>query len=169
MARGFTQFPDWTIRITETYALVARLASFRTILALRHAARQAWNIDTFDFDSAYLIGELGDDDETHMEEPPGYETPGEDSVVRLPKAIYGLTGRKCYDTLSRILTDFGFCVSGADPAVFVAHKGEPIFILAAHVGNCITTGSSPELIQDLKQKLNNCYVLTDTLGPLTDS
>ena len=62
------------------------MASFRTILAL--AARQDWEVDAFNFNSAYLNGELGDDMEIYMEEPPGYETPGENSVVRLQKAIY---------------------------------------------------------------------------------
>ena len=55
----------------------------------------------------------------------------------------------------------GFCVTGADLGVFVARKGKHILILAAHVDNRITTGSSPELIQDFKQKLNNCYTPTD--------
>ena len=139
--------------------------SFRTILAL--AAQQDWEIDAFDFNSAYLNSELGEGKEIYMEEPPSYETPGEQSVVRLQKAIYGLkqAGRKWYDALSRILTDIGFSVSRADPGVFVARKGEHILILAAHVDDCVITGSSPELIKFFKAKLNDCYALTD-LGPV---
>lgn len=103
----------------------------------------------------------------YMEEPPGYETPGEDLVVRLRKAIYGLeqAGRKCYDALSRILTDIGFSVSGANPGVFAARKGDHVLKLAAHVDDCIITGSSPELVKDFKQKLNDRYAPTD-LGPV---
>ena len=127
------------------------------------AAHQDWNIDAFDFNSAYLNGELGEDKEIYMEEPPGYETSGEDSIKRLQKAIYRLkqAGQKWYDALTHVLTDIGFRVSSADPGVFVACKGEHILILAAHVDDCIITRSSPRLIQDFKQKLNDCYALTD--------
>ena len=102
-----------------------------------------------------------------MEEPPGYETPREDSVVRLQKAIYRLkqAGRKWYDPLLCILTDIGFSVRGADPEVFMARKGRHILILAAHVDDCVITRSSPELIKDFKMKLNDCYTLTE-LGPV---
>ena len=141
------------------------MTSFRTILVL--AARQDWEVDAFNFNSAYLNSELGENEEIYMEEPPGNETPGEQSVVRLQKVIYGLkqAGRKWYDALSRILTDIGFSVSGADPGVFVACEGEHILILAVHVNDCIITGSSPELIKDFKMKLNDRYALTD-LGPV---
>ena len=156
---GFTQVPG--LDYTDTYAPVARLASFRTILVL--AACQDWNIDAFNFNSAYLNGELGEDKEIYMEEPPRYKTSREDSVKHLQKAIYGLkqAGQKWYDALTCILTNIGFRVSSADPGVFVARKGEHILILTAHVANCIITRSSPVLIQDFKQKLNDCYVLTD--------
>ena len=159
VAHGFTQVLG--LDYTDTYTPVARLASFQTILAL--AACQNWNIDAFDLNSAYLNGELGGDEEIYMEEPLGYETSGEDSIKRLQKAIYRLkqAGWKWYDALTRVLTNIGFHVSSADPGVFVAHKGEHILILAAHVDDCIITGSSPELIQDFKQKLNDCYALTN--------
>ena len=99
------------------------MASFRTILAL--AVHQDWDIDAFNFNSAYLNGELSNDEEIYMKEPLGYKTPREDSVKHLQKAIYGLkqAGRKWYDALTCVLTDIGFCVSSADPRVFVAHKG----------------------------------------------
>ena len=163
VACGFTQIPG--LDYTETYAPVARMASFWTILVL--AARQDWEVDAFNFNSAYLNGELGENEEIYMEEPLSYETLGEQLVVRLQKAIYGLkqAGRKWYDALLCILTDIGLSVSRADPEVFVARKGEHILILAAHVDDCVITGSSPELIKDFKMKLNDHYALTD-LGPV---
>ena len=86
VAHGFTQVPG--LNYTDTYTPVACLASFQTILML--AACQDWDINVFDFSSAYLNGELGDDKEIYTEELPGYETSGEDSVKCLQKAIYGL-------------------------------------------------------------------------------
>ena len=163
VARGFTQILG--LDYTKTYAPVACMVSFRTILTL--AAQQDWEVDAFNFNSAYLNGKLGENEEIYMEELPGYETPREDSVVCLQKAIYRLkqAGRKWYDALSRILTDIGFSVSGVDLGVFVAREGRHILILAAHVNDCVITGSSPELIKDFKIKLNDCYALTD-LGPV---
>jgi len=75
--RGFTQIVG--INFYNTYSPVARLGSFRVILAL--AARFDWEIEAFDFNSAYLNGELGPDEEIYMEEAPGYKTPGGGTVL----------------------------------------------------------------------------------------
>jgi hypothetical protein len=88
-------------------------------------------------------------------------------VKRLKKSLYGLkqAGRKWYDTLVRALTSLNFHITHTDPGVFYARIGEDILILAVHVDDCILTGSSSELITLYKQKLNDCYALTD-LGPV---
>jgi hypothetical protein len=49
--------------------------------------------------------------------------------------------------------------------VFFTHVDEHILMLAVHMVDCIFTGSSKELIMLYKQKLNDCYALTD-LGPI---
>jgi len=56
IAQGFTQVLG--VDYYETYAPVARLTSLRLILAI--AARQDWDIDIFDFHSAFLNGKLND-------------------------------------------------------------------------------------------------------------
>ena len=73
IARGFTQVfgQDYY----DTFSPVARLASFRAILAL--AMRFDWEIDMFDFIGAYLNSELDEDEEIYMQPPPGYEGQGE--------------------------------------------------------------------------------------------
>ena len=70
VARGFTQI--YRVDYYETYAPVARLASFRLLLAL--AAHKGWPIDAFDFDSAYLNSVLDEGEVIYLEQPPGYET-----------------------------------------------------------------------------------------------
>jgi len=52
------------------------------------AAWHNWEIDTFNFNGAYLNGELEDSEEIYMHQPPGYET--ESGVKRLHKSLYGL-------------------------------------------------------------------------------
>src|ERR1700678_3049794 len=87
VAKGFTQI--FRVDYYETYAPVARLASFRLLLAI--AARNGWAVDTFDFDSAYLNCNLKEDEVIYLEQPLGYETRDRDSWVwRLLKALYGL-------------------------------------------------------------------------------
>src|SRR6266446_4140937 len=159
VARGFTQI--YGINYFDTYSPVAKMASFRTILAM--AACLDWDIESFDFNGAYLNATLDDDEELYMHEPPGYETQGEHMVKRLHKSLYGLkqAGRKWYDTLTRSLADLGFCISYADPGVFLAKLGRHTLILAIHIDNCILTGSSPELISQYSAELNDCYALTD--------
>jgi transposase InsO family protein len=163
VARGFTQI--FGVDYFDTYSPVAKMASVRSTLAM--AARFDWDIESFDFNGAYLNGTLDDDEELYMHEPPGYESQGEPKVKRLHKSLYGLkqAGRKWYDTLTRALTDLGFCASSADPGVFLAKPEGQLLILAIHVDDCILTGSSPELIAQYKSKLNDCYALTD-LGPI---
>ena len=69
VAKGFTQVEN--VNYYETWAPVAKLASIRTILAL--AAHHGLNIDMFDFHNAFLNGELDDNEEVYMEQPPGHE------------------------------------------------------------------------------------------------
>jgi len=165
VARRFTQVfgQDYY----DTFSPVAKLASFRAVLAL--AACNDWEIETFDFNSAYLNGELEEDEEIYMQPPPGYEGQGgEDIVLRLQKSLYGLkqAGRKWYDALARALADLGFCTTQADPGVFYLRNEGHICILVVHVDDCVFTGSSAELISDYKSKFNDRYALTD-LGPIS--
>jgi hypothetical protein len=86
VTRGFTQI--YSINYYDTYSPVAHLASFHLILAI--AAQNNWEVEAFDFNSAYLNGELNTDEEIYMQEPLGYKTVTEDGVKKLLKALYGL-------------------------------------------------------------------------------
>src|SRR6266571_7011488 len=54
VACGFTQV--YGVNYFNTFSPVAKLASFRTILAI--AARYDWEIESFNFNSTYLNGKL---------------------------------------------------------------------------------------------------------------
>ena len=164
VAKGFTQV--FGVDYYETFAPVAKLASIRTILAI--AARNGWQIDMFDFHSAFLNGKLDGDEEVFMEQPPDYEDSDRTKYcLKLYKSIYGLkqAGRKWYEVVCRTLADLGLKRSEADQAVFYAHIGKEIIILAIHVDDCTITGSSYSLIQKYKAKINSKYSMTD-LGPV---
>jgi len=67
---GFTQI--YGVDYFHTYSPVVRLTSIHLLLAM--AAWHDWEIDTFDFNGAYLNGELEDGEEIYMRQLPGYET-----------------------------------------------------------------------------------------------
>ncbi len=68
VARGFTQI--YGVDYFSTYSPVTKLTSIRLILAL--AAHHDWDIESFDFDGAYLNGELQQNETIYMESPPGF-------------------------------------------------------------------------------------------------
>jgi hypothetical protein len=132
------------------------------------AAHYDWEVEAFDFNAAYLNGELGDGKQIYMQQPLGYEQGSTGLVKKLCKALYGLkqVGCKWYDTLKGILTDLEFHVSAVDPGVFYTCIRQDILMLAVHVDDCAMTGSSPKLIAKYKRKLNACYALND-LSPIS--
>jgi hypothetical protein len=162
VARGFMQI--YGADYFETYSPVAKLTSFRTILAL--AVCQDWDINSFDFDGAYLNRELGENEDIYMKNPPSYDE-DDNTVKHLKKSLYRLkqVGRKWYDTLKHTLADLGFCVSAADPGMFHTRvEGHPI-IIAIHVDDCAITSSSSMLLWECKGRIHAHHSITD-LGPI---
>jgi hypothetical protein len=164
VARGFTQIQG--VDYYETYAPVARLSSLRLILAI--AARHDWDIDVFDFHSAFLNGKLDDDEVIYMELPPGFDKSGRDVVAHLRVALYGSKqgALKWYQRLSGELAVLGFRRTNADWGVFVAKIGTHLLILASHVDDCTVTGSSKELVKAFKAEIGSRFKITD-LGPIS--
>lgn len=165
VAKGFTQIHG--VDYYETYAPVARFASFRLLLAL--AARNGWTADIIDFDSAYLNSRLGPNEQVYLEQPPSYAT--RDSRVwvwRLHKTLYGLKqgAKNWYDALCKALTDLGFVRTDADHGVFVKKEGSlTMIIIAVHVDDCLLVGNSAKAIAEFKKNMNKIFKLTD-LGPV---
>ena len=164
VAKGFTQI--YGVDYYETYAPVARLSSFRLLLAI--AARNGWPVDAFDFDAAYLNSKLDEDEVIYMDQPPGYETKEPaDWVWRLLKALYGLKqgARNWYEALRRALEELGFKRTDADHGVFYKKVPGGIIIVAVHVDDGAVTGNSRALIDKFKVEMDKKYKLTD-LGPV---
>jgi hypothetical protein len=164
VVRGFMQIHG--VDYFDTYSPVAKLSSFRMLLAM--AARYDWEVEAFYFNAAYLNGKLGDGKQIYMQQLPGYEQGSAGLVKKLRKALYRLkqAGHKWYDALKGILTDLEFRVSAADPGVFYVRIRQDTLMLAVHVDDCAMTSSSPKLIAKYKRKLNARYALTD-LGPIS--
>ena len=85
--KGYSQVQG--VDYNDTYAPIARLSSLCTFLTI--AAHNDWNIEVFDFHSAFLNGKLDKGEDIYMDLPPGYKTNGKYNclVAKLLIALYG--------------------------------------------------------------------------------
>jgi hypothetical protein len=83
VAKSFIQ--KYGIDYEETFALVARLSSIHTLLAI--VASCQWKLFQMDVKNAFLNGDLSE--EVYMQPSPGPSHPL-DKVCRLRLALYGL-------------------------------------------------------------------------------
>eukprot|EP00253_Pinus_taeda_P023607 PITA_23607 len=85
VAKGYAQKEG--IDYKETFALVARYTSIRTVISL--AAQMGWEIHQMDIKTTFLNGVI--EEEVYIEQPKGFETHEKKShVCRLKKALYRL-------------------------------------------------------------------------------
>jgi hypothetical protein len=87
-----------------------------------HAITTDCMIRHIDISTAFLHGELSDNETVYVEQPPIIND-GTDRVWRLKKSLYGLkqSGRKWYEKLVSLLHELGFKKAGYDPALFIRH------------------------------------------------
>jgi hypothetical protein len=141
-AQGFRQ--TYGLNFDMKYAPTGKPSSLRMLLS--HAVTHGYKIHQLDVKSAFLTCEL--EETVYMLPPPGYKT-GEDVVLQLKKAIYGLKQASLawYKRLSRFLSSIGFTTSLADPCVFWRTSPTPLWIFA-HVDDLIIVGPDPEFFRD---------------------
>lgn len=163
VAQGFSQVPG--VDYFDTYAPVAKLASIRAVLAI--AARQNLELQQIDIKSAYLNGELHDDEVIYMKPPPGFVVKS-GKMLRLRKTLYGLkqSGRRWYQKLTWIFVDqCGLTRSDVDQAVFYRHVGNELIVVVVHVDDCTIGATTPLLAINLKKNVMKHVEITD-LGEL---
>ena len=105
----------------QTFCATMRSGSLRVLCAL--AARHQFDMRRWDFVSAYLQGELLEDEVVYCQMPPGYEligTDGRQRVCRVEKPIYGMAqaGRRWQRSIFPWLKAHGFKQLHSDTCVF---------------------------------------------------
>ncbi|KAK8921022.1 hypothetical protein KSP39_PZI020059 [Platanthera zijinensis] len=148
----------------ETYAPVARMTTIRLILSF--AAQYNYPIYQLDVKSAFLNGELTE--EVYVQQPQGFEKKDEEEkVYRLHKALYGLkqAPRAWHQNIDAYFIKEGFIRSSLEPTLYIKTSGKDKTLISLYVDDLIVTGSSPVMIQHLKQSMKNHYEMTD-LGTL---
>ena len=113
----------------------------RTVLA-NIATQNKWSVYQMDVKSAFLNGYL--DEEVYVEQPQGYEVPGQEhKVYRLKKALYGLkqAPRAWYSRIYSYLIENGFHRSESEPTLYtkVNEQGN-MLIFFLYVDDLISTG-----------------------------
>ena len=111
VCQGFKQIKG--VDYDKAFASQARFSSIRLLLFLVNI----YDLDMFSFDikTFFLYGEL--DEDVYMEQPPGYQTKGNDWVWHLLKSLYGCkqSPRQAGKKLRQVLLDWLFKLNKSDP------------------------------------------------------
>ena len=112
VAKGFSQRPGFDFH--ETYAPVAKIQTFRTLLAL--VVLHKLELHAMDVITAFLNGKLKE--EIFMELPDGYKIPT--MIAKLQRSLYGLKQlpRQWYAELNTFLLSLEYTRSLADEAFY---------------------------------------------------
>jgi hypothetical protein len=150
-------------KLKETFSPTLRYATLRVIIAL--AALLGVIIHQLDVKTAFLNGILTT--RVYVEQPTGFEQGNrEKKVWRLKKALYGLVEapRLWYETLNKVLTEFGFTRITGDPCLYVLHRGLHIVLLGVFVDDFLICSTSEALVKEVKDMLKARFKTKD-LGP----
>ena len=164
VVQGYAQKEGLDFWQNDLFAPVARHSSTHSLLAW--AATNDYEIMQIDIKSAYLYGELNDDEEIYIRPPPGDLLPNlpKGKVLKLRKALYGLkqAGRRWYKTFSNILTSLKLLRSTFDNAVFYRReRSELQLALSIHVDDVILIVKNYAIANAFKLALGKHVAFTD--------
>ena len=152
VACGYSQIPGVDFN-EEPYSPVINDVTYRIMMVLS-LLRKYSNV-LIDVVTAFLHGELSEEEEVYMECPPGMEN-AEGKVLFLQKTIYGLVqaARAFYKKLSQVLCSIGFEGGYADPCLLSRKGKNGNVYIALYVDDCYCCGDMEEIqsvIDDMKK------------------
>jgi hypothetical protein len=165
VAKGYQQ--EYGINYDAIFAPVAKLATIRGVIAV--VTVLDWELEQMDVVTAFLNGELGDE-EIYIKQPEGLEIPGQESkVLRLRKALYGLkqAPRLWNKALDAYLKEIGFVPCFSDHALYVLlEDGNPVMFIAVYVDDLLLACKDQAMMSRVKGELSSKFAMKD-LGPVT--
>ena len=163
VVQGFAQIDGIDFYSDDTFAPVARLTTVRLMLAW--AAIMDYEIHQIDIKSAYLYGELNENEVIYVKPPPGnYVNIKKGQVLKLKKALYGLkqAGRRWYKTFIEILRKIGFKRAYYDNVLFFRkEKNVVLAILFIHVDDVTIIAKNMFIIKGIKEGIRKYVDFTD--------
>ena len=159
----------------ETFAPVVRHKTLRSLIAV--ATRKGLHLHNMDVDTAFLYGEMGENEPAiYVKIPDGYPVPeefaksGKAFCGRLRKALYGLkqAPRLWNKNIDSYLRSLGFVPSKADPCLYtrIETDGSSSYIALFVDDLVIATKSITEML-NIKKELASRYNMKD-LGELQE-
>jgi hypothetical protein len=147
------------LNFDETYLPVARLESFRILLA--YATYHGFKLYQMDMKSAFLNGPIKE--EVYVEQPPGFEdSEYPNHAYKLSKAIYGLkqAPRAWYECLRDFLITNGFKVGKADPTLFSKTIAKDLFVCQIYVDDIIFGSTNKSTCEDFSRIMIHKFELS---------
>jgi len=158
--KGYMQ--RFGIDYLEIFAPVLRLNTLRLILCL--VACHGWKIRQMDVKTAFLNGQLDEDTEIYMVQPPHFAIPGSEcKVCKLLKSIYGLkqAPRCWYLTLHKFLVSIGFVRCVKEACLYIKRVGDSVVLLSVYVDDITITGNNNADIEKACDSLKSQFKMTD--------
>lgn len=149
----------------HTYAPVVRHSTLRYLFAL--AARHGLKIEQMDAITAFLQGDLKDQD-IYMEQPSQFvDSTQPKKVCLLKKAIYGLkqASRVWNTELDTELKKIGFHQCDYDKCVYYLIIGDVVLIVAIYVDDLLLFSNSDQNLKFIKDSLHQRFKMKE-LGPV---
>ncbi|KAG6606576.1 Integrase catalytic core protein [Phytophthora cinnamomi] len=158
VAKGFVQ--KYGIDYTETFSPVVKYVTLRMIIAV--AKYFGWPMDQLDVVTAFLYGLMKE--KVFCSVPEGVELDDGFDCVELLKAIYGLkqASRVWNETFDEYVRSIGFRVSSYDPCLYIKVVDGECVLLLVYVDDVLVTGSSAEMIAEVKRQLKSRFEMTDS-------
>ncbi|RDX88499.1 hypothetical protein CR513_29897, partial [Mucuna pruriens] len=145
------------IDFSEVFAPITRMDTVRLIVTL--AACKGWDIFQLDVKSAFLHGELSED------QPKGYVKKGkEHKVYKLHKALYGLrkAPRAWFSRIEAHFMQDGFQECSSEQTLFIKRSaGENILIVSIYVDDLIYIGNDMSMMIKFKKSMMQDFDMTD--------
>ncbi|KAG6619107.1 Integrase catalytic core protein [Phytophthora cinnamomi] len=158
VAKGFVQ--KYGIDYTETFSPVVKYVTLRMIIAV--AKYFGWPMDQLDVVTAFLYGLMKE--KVFCSVPEGVELDDGFDCVELLKAIYGLkqASRVWNETFDEYVRSIGFRVSSYDPCLYIKVVDGECVLLLVYVDDVLVTGSSADMIAEVKRQLKSRFEMTDS-------
>jgi hypothetical protein len=150
VAKGYSQ--KFGVDYTEVFALVARMYTVKMIIAL--AAQKNWTIFQLDVKSAFLHGELSEDEKKGSEH----------LVYKLHKALYGLkqAPRAWFSRIEAHFIGEGFRRCDSEQTLFTKRSKEgEIIIVSVYVDDLIFTGNDEVMMSEFKSSMLREFDMSD--------
>jgi len=157
VAKGYSQ--QLGVDYNETFALVARLDTIRTLIAL--TTQKGWSTYQLDVKSAFLNGVL--EEEIYIEQLPGFVVKGQEAkVLRLKKALYGLKQAPCawYNRIDQYFTNQGFKRSKSELTLYIKTQGHHTLLLSLYVDDLFYTETNTKMLMEFKEDMMKTFKMT---------